>query len=146
MGLLCIHRTMTSGIATGLATGLGAATVPVYFNESPDRMAYILNDSGARVVVTAGEMQSQRMAESRNRLTSVEHVISSRAHANLKVKELQYESFIAYATDADVLEYRRRASHVAPDKIATIIYTSGTTGEPKGVVLNHSNLSSNALD
>ena len=27
MGLLCIHRTLTSGIATGLATGLGAATV-----------------------------------------------------------------------------------------------------------------------
>ena len=34
--------------------GLGAASVPIYFNESPDRLTYILNDSGARIVITAG--------------------------------------------------------------------------------------------
>jgi long-chain acyl-CoA synthetase len=128
------------------AMGLGAATVPVYFNESADRMAYILNDSGARVVVSAGEIQARRINEIRNRLASIEHVISARAPANLNGDFLKYEEYIASATDRDVLEYRRRAAAVAPDTVATIIYTSGTTGEPKGVVLNHSNLSSNALD
>src|SRR6202158_4654339 len=35
-------------------TGAGGVTVPVYFNESPDRMTYILNHAGAKVVVVCG--------------------------------------------------------------------------------------------
>jgi long-chain acyl-CoA synthetase len=35
-------------------TGTGAVTVPVYFNESPERMTYIFNHCGARVAVVAG--------------------------------------------------------------------------------------------
>src|SRR2546422_10539685 len=37
--------------------GLGAINVPIYFNESPERMAYILNHSGTKVVITAGSEQ-----------------------------------------------------------------------------------------
>src|ERR1700756_2917519 len=38
-------------------SGSGAITVPIYFNESPDRMTYILKHSGAHVIVVAGEDQ-----------------------------------------------------------------------------------------
>src|SRR5271155_3650037 len=44
--------------------GLGAVNVPVYFNESPERLIYILNDSGARIVFTSGESQARKIAES----------------------------------------------------------------------------------
>ncbi|HTS10796.1 MAG TPA: long-chain fatty acid--CoA ligase [Candidatus Limnocylindrales bacterium] len=126
--------------------GLGAVNVPVYFNESPDRMAYILNDSGARIVITAGEAQARKIVECRAKLATAEQVIAAAAPAELHEDVLRYETLIANAGPADVAEYRNRAAQVSGNELATIIYTSGTTGEPKGVMLSHSNLSSNAMD
>ena len=133
-------------VADFAITGLGAASVPVYFNESADRLTYILNDSGARIVITKGEAQARKIAEARERVPGLEHVISVAPPSDLQGEILRYETLIATAGDADVAEYRRRAKQVSSDQLATIIYTSGTTGEPKGVMLNHSNLSSNAID
>jgi long-chain acyl-CoA synthetase len=130
-------------IADFAILGLGAADVPIYFNESPDRIVYILNHSGAEVVIVAGEMQSHRLLECRGRLTSVKHIICAAAPADLSEDILRFETLVAAAGDAEIAEYRRRAARVTPEDLATIIYTSGTTGEPKGVMLTHNNLSSN---
>ncbi len=126
--------------------GLAAVTVPVYFHESPDRLVYILNDSGARIVFTAGAAQAREVAENRARLASIEHVISASAPAELRDEVLSYESLIELVGEAEVAEYRRNAARVTPEQLATIIYTSGTTGEPKGVMLSQANLHSNAMD
>jgi long-chain acyl-CoA synthetase len=133
-------------IADFAILGLGAVTVPIYFNESPDRIAYILNDSGARIVFTCGESQARKIVGCRERIPTVEQVISGAAPAELGGDLLRYEALIASAADADIAAYRRRAAQVIPGQLATIIYTSGTTGEPKGVMLTHANLSSNTSD
>ena len=126
------------------ALGIGAATVPIYFRESQDRMAYILNDSGAKIVVAAGQEQVRALAECRARLNFVEHLVAAGAEGPAEF--LQYETLIGAAGADDITEYRQRAASVTSDQLATLIYTSGTTGEPKGVMLTHANLSSNALD
>ncbi len=126
--------------------GLGAVNVPIYFNESHDRLVYILNDSGARIVFTAGAAQAKKISECRSRILTLEHVISAAPGSDVDGDLLRYEALIASTTDADVAEYRRQAAEITGDNLATIIYTSGTTGEPKGVMLSHSNLSSNSID
>jgi long-chain acyl-CoA synthetase len=133
-------------IADFAITGLGAASVPIYFNESPDRFVYIMNDAGARVIITAGEPEARKAAEARERMPKVEHLICVAPPADLRGESLDYESLIAAAGDADVADYRRRSALVTSDQLATLIYTSGTTGEPKGVMLTHANLSSNSIE
>jgi long-chain acyl-CoA synthetase len=125
--------------------GLGAVTVPVYFHESSERMTYILNDSGARVVFTAGEDQARKVQEIREALPGLEHVICAGPPEDLRGEVLRYESLTQNVGEAEITSYRRHAQAVVPDQLATIIYTSGTTGEPKGVMLNHANLVSNAF-
>jgi long-chain acyl-CoA synthetase len=133
-------------IADFAILGLGAASVPVYFHESPDRLAYILKDSGARVVITAGEEQARKIEECREHLPDLEQVIAASPPSELLGDILHYETLIAAAGDDDVAQYRKGASEVTGEQLATIIYTSGTTGEPKGVMLTHANLTSNAID
>ncbi len=126
--------------------GLGAVNVPVYFNESHDHLVYILNDSAAKVLFTAGASQAKKIAECRARIPALEHVISVAPLSDVHHDIVRYETLIATASDADIADYRRRAAELTGDNLATIIYTSGTTGEPKGVMLSNSNLSSNAVD
>jgi len=130
-------------IADFAILGLGAADVPIYFNESPERIVYILNHAATEVVIVVGEIQARRLLECRGRLTSVKHIICAAAPANFGDEILRFENLVAATGDAAVAEYRLRAARVNSEMVATIIYTSGTTGEPKGVMLTHNNLSSN---
>src|ERR1035437_5157322 len=70
-------------IADFAILGLGAADVAIYFNESPDRIVYILNHSGAEIVFVAGEMQTRRLLDCRSRLTTVRHIICADAPPDL---------------------------------------------------------------
>lgn len=127
-------------------TGAGGVTVPIYFNEAPERMAYILKHSGARVVFAAGAAQMQKLLAIRSQLPSLEQIILADCGSNLPTDWLRYETLIATSGGSDVAAYRMRASQVLPGQLASIIYTSGTTGEPKGVMLTHTNFCSNVTD
>lgn len=133
-------------VADFAALGLGAVDVPIYYNESPDRLTYIWNDAGTKVALVSGAEQARKLAACRSRLPMLGKVIAVDAPEELRGEFLDYATLIARANDADVAEYRRSAAEVTSAQLATLIYTSGTTGEPKGVMLSHANLSSNCID
>jgi long-chain acyl-CoA synthetase len=126
--------------------GAGAVTVPIYFNESPDRMTYILRHCSAKVVFVAGDAQLQKLLAVRANLPELDHIIVADAASLSPGDPLRYETLIANASGADISAYRLRVSNVLPGQLASLIYTSGTTGEPKGVMLTHTNFCSNVTD
>jgi len=126
--------------------GSGAVTVPIYFNESPDRMTYILKHCGAKVVFVVGAHQLQKLLAARPSLPELEQIIVADGGADVPTECLRYETLIAGASASDISSYRLRASQVLPGQLASLIYTSGTTGEPKGVMLTHTNFCSNVHD
>ncbi len=127
-------------------TGAGAVTVPVYFNESPDRTTYILKHCGAKVVFVVGMPQLKKLLAVRASLPELEQIIVADGGADIPTECLRYETLIAAASAADIAAYRLRSSQVLPGQLASLIYTSGTTGEPKGVMLTHTNFCSNVHD
>src|SRR6201990_2698193 len=81
-------------------TGAGGITVPIYFNESTDRMTYILNHSAAKVIIVAGAAQLQKLLACRATVPELDHIIVADGGPNIRNECLQYETLIASAAGA----------------------------------------------
>jgi long-chain acyl-CoA synthetase len=127
----------------------GTIDVPIYPTLTPPQVRYILNDSGACVLILANREKFDELREALGECPEVKHVIFFEPEGVTPADGLT----LAQLEDKGRELEQREPGHIArasaqtkPDDLATIIYTSGTTGEPKGVMLTHSNLVSNLID
>jgi long-chain acyl-CoA synthetase len=127
-------------IADFAALALGAVTVPIYSTQTAEQTAYILNDSGARVIAVSTKSQLEKVLSVQSR-TSLERVMVMDTVETALAVHMQ-PLMLRGPVDADP-EFDARAQSIGPDDLATIIYTSGTTGTPKGAMLTHGNMASN---
>jgi long-chain acyl-CoA synthetase len=121
---------------------LGAVVVPIYTTLTAEQTAYILRDSGARVIFVSSEKQCRKV-QSVLQQTAVERVIGMDAAGTNWVFDMHRLMQEGHQNpDPEILAGARG---IGPDDLATIIYTSGTTGTPKGVMLSHGNMASNLV-
>ncbi len=127
----------------------GAVDVPLYWTLTTPQVAYILKDSGARVLFVQNWAKYEQIREALAGCPALERVVFFDSSG---VTDPQALTLVALEERGRELATERpelageMAGAVSPDDLATIIYTSGTTGEPKGVMLTHSNLTSNVID
>ncbi len=110
VGIFCANRPEWH-TADFAITGAGGVSVPIYFNESPQRMAYILNHSEARVRICLRSEPAAEITGLPPQLLSVEHIIAADAGGELPAECLRYETLIAGAG-------RRRCLRVPDARVA----------------------------
>ncbi len=127
-------------VADFAAQLLGAVVVPIYGTLTPEQTAYILKDSGARVIFLSSVAQLQKFLAAREQ-TAVEKAFIM-DDAGVPDAIPMHRLMQAGPPDRDS-QFDARARAISAADLATIIYTSGTTGVPKGAMLTHGNLASN---
>lgn len=129
---------------------LRAVNVPIYTTQAVDQVRYILENSGAKMLVISGKKLYKHAAEAIRSVENLEKVIFFDAD-DLPADETRATTLDAVRQSGDDLyraderAFENLLSEVRSDDLATIIYTSGTTGEPKGVMLTHGNFVANVV-
>jgi long-chain acyl-CoA synthetase len=119
---------------------IGAVVVPIYATLTPEQTAYILRDSGARVLFVSNEKQLDKVLPIQKE-TFVEKIVVMDQVPSPAAFPWQECASVGPKERDPKLDQQSRGLH--PDDLATIIYTSGTTGTPKGAMLTHGNMASN---
>ena len=115
----------------------GAATTTVYPTTNAEDVAYIVANSGSRIVIAEDQTQVDKLREHRDEVPDVEKVVVIDGDGDgdwvMSLAELEDlgEQVLAEAPNT----VNDRIEAIQPHQLATLIYTSGTTGKPKGVRL-----------
>jgi amino acid adenylation domain-containing protein len=109
---ICLERSADTLVAILSVLKAGGAYVPVDPNDPAERVAWLLEDSAAAVVITAADVE-----------------LPAHGAPTLRIDEIA-----STESSAPI------ASAAGPESAAYVIYTSGSTGRPKGVVIEHRNI------
>jgi long-chain acyl-CoA synthetase len=128
------------------AVAVRAMTVGLYPTNPPTEVAYLLADSGAKVLVAEDQEQVDKALEVADELPGLERIVYVEPRG---VRTYDDPALLSWS---ELLElgraHRERhpglleelAAQVTADDVVTLIYTSGTTGPPKGAMLTVANI------
>jgi long-chain acyl-CoA synthetase len=143
----------------------GAINVPPHAPLTARQVHFQFHDTGVRWLFVSTAGQLEKVLQIRAELIDLEGVVifDKYSRAGTAAQPLtpvpsplstgerglfSWDGFLQRGRlnlDQSRVELASRAAKLGPDDLATIMYTSGTTGNPKGVMLTHGNLLSNAL-
>ena len=120
----------------------GAIHVPIYPTIATETYQFIFEDAGVRFLFISLEDVYERIAPFFKDLPDFEQAYRIDFEADLPTLEDLIEKGSASNKKTELIDLKKT---IEGDDINSIIYTSGTTGTPKGVMLSHKNITSNAV-
>ena len=121
------------------ALGLGLVTVPLYTQDRAENVAYIVANAGCKVLLIEGNEQWRALSEVKHQFGGLNRILAVDSVPGAGEPRLRWIEEWLPAEGGQTRHVPRD-----PHALATIVYTSGTTGRPKGVMLSHNNILSNA--
>ncbi|QIE60952.1 long-chain fatty acid--CoA ligase [Rasiella rasia] len=120
----------------------GAQDVPIYPTISEEDYEYVLNHSESTYCFVSCNEVLEKINKIKGNVPTLKGIYSFDTLANCD----NWMNVIALGDEHKDLqeELDKRKEVINEDDLATLIYTSGTTGKPKGVMLSHKNIASNA--
>ncbi len=132
VALLCSTRVDWVVADLGILTA-GGATTTIYPSNTAEECAFIINDSGSKVVMVENTDQLAKIQSVAGELNELSDIVLLEGWADGAISLDDLSSRGDLSTIDDVID------SIANEHLATLIYTSGTTGQPKGVELTHDN-------
>ncbi|MRG86959.1 fatty acid--CoA ligase family protein [Salinibacillus xinjiangensis] len=128
------------------ALRIGATVIPINPIYTPDEISYIINNGDVKGVITL-DVILEKFEHMEKLIPNVKHYIVGETNPELEFSESplssKLKSFTQIVQEGSI-ELER--PNLNDEDTAVVLYTSGTTGKPKGAMLTHKNLFSNAKD
>ncbi|MFO1069578.1 MAG: long-chain fatty acid--CoA ligase [Geminicoccaceae bacterium] len=121
----------------------GGVTVPAYTTNTSDDHRYLLEHSGARLVVCSGAGLARALMPAVAQVPAVRLVLFMDPTEGWSVPTATIAPWSEALRRGAALAPVDLAAELGPDDLACLIYTSGTGGRPKGVMLSHRNIQAN---
>lgn len=120
---------------------IGAIDTPIYPTMTVVDYEYIINHAEVKYCFVSNEELYQKVQSIRAKIPTLIEVYTFEQVSGAK----NWKEVLDLGKTGDQAEVERLKAQVKETDLATIIYTSGTTGKPKGVMLTHRNIASNAV-
>ncbi|QGQ44576.1 fatty acid--CoA ligase family protein [Metabacillus sediminilitoris] len=133
------------------ALKVGATIIPVNPIYTPYEIAYIINNGDVKAVVTL-DLLIPLLENLHERIQMIEHIIVCETPLSENKEELDitklsiFHKMVSFTKLLSTSSSQFDGPVLEDEDVAVILYTSGTTGKPKGAMLTHKNLYSNAID